>query len=469
MDGDATVILKRTVDAGAPDAADAGTKPIEIPRQLGAVRLVRQIGQGGMGVVWLGRHELLNRDVAVKFLLNLVADENDPGFESLLEGARAAAALRHEGLNGVLNADVVDRVPFLVMEYVDGPTVAQVCQRFGKTSLAVARVLLAASCEAVAELHDQDVIHRDIKPSNILLTRDARPVLTDFGLACWRSAQALGTTVDGVAGTPAYMAPEMFERTVSPRSDVYALGVMAFELLIGTVPFDGSLAEMERAHREDALPEEAVAQLPPSLAQVIERAMHKNPMFRYKTARHLLRAFDDAFGELDQIEVSRARGQLELSTLISRTQLNGGDDDSADPRAGLGGTYYDRLGTLVSSRKRNPEESDPSGEDLIERVKEDRACLRCGGSIRGEPLTGRCPNCLLLIKLTIEPGSAPASAAGSSKGWAPPESRNAAADGTGRAAGIPADSASTPPVVTSTGKETWRAALRRLWNELLGK
>jgi len=473
---DATVILKRTtldLEGTAGGLGGGGTpQPVEIPRQLGSVRLIRQIGQGGMGVVWLGRHELLNREVAVKFLLNLVADEDDPGFASLLEGARAAAALRHEGLNAVLHADVIDRVPFLVMEYVEGPTVSQVLQRFGKLSPCVVRLLLEATCASVGELHDQNVIHRDIKPSNILLSQDGKPVLTDFGLACWRSSTSLGTTVKGVAGTPAYMAPEMFEKSVSPRSDVYAIGAMTFEMLVGEVPFDGSLEEIERAHREQPLPPEAMAAMNPELAQLIERSMHKNPMFRYKSARHMLRAVEEVFSGMDEIAVGRAKGQPELASLISRT-FKGCDDGSlTESGKDLRGTYYDRLGTLVTSRKKVVAEGIEAGSanDLLQRIVDDKPCARCSASLKGELVTGRCPNCLLLVKLTLEPGDG----LGSGSGWTLPKSRpevSGAAAGAGNIAPAkdpPATPAGTPPPAPVV-IEGWKASLKRLWNELLGR
>ncbi len=482
MESDQTVILKRTTaDVKSGEAMCGPAQPVEIPRQLGSVRLLRQIGQGGMGVVWLGRHELLNREVAVKFLLNLVADEDDPGFAALLEGARAAAALRHEGLNAVLHADVVDRVPFLVMEYVEGPTVSQVLQRFGKLSPCVVRLLLEATCAAVGELHDQNVIHRDIKPSNILLSQDGKPVLTDFGLACWRSSTSLGTTVKGVAGTPAYMAPEMFEKTVSPRSDVYAIGAMAFEMLIGEVPFEGSLEAIEKAHREQALPPEALASLNSELAQLIERSMHKNPMFRYKSARHMLRAVEEVFAGMDQAHVGSSRGKPELASIISRA-FKGCDDGSlAGSAADMRGTYYDRLGTLVNSRKKPTTNPGASDDELLQRISQDTPCVRCGSNLKGEPVTGRCPNCLLLVKLTLNPEAGAASGGTWKRTQSRPEAACEPETATAPAAGVepsvhalqsrlvPTQPPAPAPLAGGPKAESWKGSIKRLWNDLLGR
>ncbi|MGH7176058.1 MAG: hypothetical protein ACREJC_01645, partial [Tepidisphaeraceae bacterium] len=113
-----------TVTVSHPSIEQAAT--LTLPTRIGPVTLVRELGRGGMGVVWLGRHELLGRDVAVKFLLGAVADQSDPGFAQFLTGARAAATVRHLGLTAIHHADLIDGVPYLVMEYIDGPTLADV-------------------------------------------------------------------------------------------------------------------------------------------------------------------------------------------------------------------------------------------------------------------------------------------------------------------------------------------------------
>src|SRR5262249_35823688 len=161
-----------------------------------------------------------SREVAVKFLLNAV-DADDPGFQAFLVGARAAAAVRHLGLTAIHHADVVEDIPYLVMEYVAGPSAAELLAAHGALPLAPALALMLQVTDAVAELHEHGIVHRDIKPSNVLIDSNGRAYVTDFGLTCLRR--------DGdsrVAGTPAYMAPEMFHGQVSPRSDVFALGVM---------------------------------------------------------------------------------------------------------------------------------------------------------------------------------------------------------------------------------------------------
>lgn len=381
-----------------------------IPKRLGAVQLIRQVGEGGMGVVWLGRHELLNRDVAVKFLLNITTGNTDPGFVAFVEGARAAAALRHQGLNAVLHADVVEGVPYLVMEYVEGPTLSRVLRSASHLTPACARVVLDQVCGAVAELHDHNVIHRDIKPANILFTTDAKPVVTDFGLACERSLAGFGSSTANIAGTPEYMAPEMFEQTISSRTDVYALGILAYELFAGAPPFRGTLDEIRSAHAATPLPVDGLAKAPDPVAQVIDRATNKNPMYRYKSARHLQRAFDEAFASVDPTIANKALGETELARLVNRL-LRGGAEHAAQDAAPITpsitphATYYDRLSSLRDIKKVTRDGESITPDDLVSRVDSDLRCARCNGPLKGLPLTGRCPECLLLVRVTMERAS----------------------------------------------------------------
>lgn len=406
-----TVTLTRDPTKTTVGPADAPTVTgtnITIPKNLGPVQLVRELGKGGMGVVWLGRHTLLNQDVAVKFLLNLVTSNDDPHFAMFLEGARAAAALRHKGLNPVLNADVVEGVPFIIMEYVEGPTLANLLHKVSPFPLAATRLVMEAACDAVAELHEHDVIHRDIKPANILLSPNGTPVLTDFGLACTRQVVLTGAKVEGVAGTPDYMAPEMFDRTVSPRSDVYALGIMFYEMLTGRTPFEGEYEQIRAAHREVEVPLDPVKAVHPALAEVVERATTKNPMFRIKTARHLLIAVQDAFGQVDPMAANLAKGEAELVGIVQRWSQGGKDRSGPlSPTPEVSGTYYDRLSTIVAKRKSGDAAPAPDANpaQLIERAPMGTKCARCGSDLSDQPATGRCPGCLLLVRYTLDPAA----------------------------------------------------------------
>lgn len=229
-------------------AADASkgfleATPREAPRigragwQLGSWRLMQPIGTGGMGEVWLaerddGRYE---QNVAVKLLRRWNPDDT-PRF---LREQRLLSRLRHAGIAQLLDAgSAPDGRPYMVMEYVEGAAIVEHCDRF-KLGLAARLKLFAQVCEAVAYAHRRAIVHRDLKPSNILVRGDGRPMLLDFGIARVIEPDASNATqTQNVSLTPRYAAPEQLaggEETT--QTDVYALGLLLYELLVGTLPW----------------------------------------------------------------------------------------------------------------------------------------------------------------------------------------------------------------------------------------
>ena len=335
--------------------------------QLGPIRLIRKIGRGAMGEVWLGRHKLLGRDVAVKFLMGKVADENDPAFAQFIAGAQAAAGVVHAGLNQIHHADVAAGVPYLVLELLDGRNLDEVLQQAHPIGLEAARAVIEAICEAVAELHHRDLVHRDLKPSNFVLTTDGRVVVTDYGLACARVATALGTDSGSVAGTPPYMAPEMFDGIVSARTDVYALGISAYQLLCGQLAFRGTLDELKQQHRTAAIDVRPLCEsaVPDGVIDVIVRATSKDALFRPKSARHLLDAFRVAF---DAAQIKCA-SRIQLAALLKKC------DSSVQPtRAKIAATndsFPQVLATIAMRRRelrRRSESPDPVTDPSHRRI-----------------------------------------------------------------------------------------------------
>ena len=415
-----------TITLTGSAAGDTPVGEVTIPRELGPVRLLREIGRGGMGVVYLGRHQMLDRDVAVKFLLNAVAGPDDPGFARFLEGARAAARLEHPGLTTIHHADVVDGIPYLVMQYIDGPALSEVLKQTGPLSLSTLFAVLDAVSEAIGELHDRGIIHRDIKPGNVLLSHDGRVVVTDFGLALARPMGQRGPSSERLGGTPAYMAPEMFAGEVSLRSDVYALGVMTFELLTGELPFTGTVEEVREKHLDEPLPLEPLQQrrLDPALIEVLQRATHKNAMFRYKTAEYLRKALRGSIAT----EKLLREGAAELHRLVPRTL-----DTEPDATTTQGAettptsTYFDRLSEIADEKRATraplgeadadkgrqddrPAAPTPSSDDSpVEPISipaqpsaeptaaptlvADVSCVKCEYNLRGLSADVRCPEC----------------------------------------------------------------------------
>ena len=250
----------------------------------GRYRLDERIAGGGMGEVWRGTDQVLGRTVAVKVLLPSLL--NEPGFAERFRGeARTMATVNHPGIVDVYDYGSDDAVgAYLVMEYVEGEALSNTLSKVGRLTPARTMDLVAQAAEALQAAHDRGVVHRDVKPANLLVRPDGRLVLTDFGIA--RSAMVGQlTAVGSVLGTASYISPEQASGGVAtPLSDVYALGVVAYQCLSGRRPFDGdnplSIAMKHVHDRPAPLPLDA----PPAVRAVVERAMAKDPAARFPTA-----------------------------------------------------------------------------------------------------------------------------------------------------------------------------------------
>ncbi|QBX55313.1 serine/threonine protein kinase [Nocardioides seonyuensis] len=246
-----------------------------------------RIATGGMGEVWRARDTVLDRPVAVKVLKTEYAD--DALFRARFETeARNAASLHHPGIASVFDfgqAAAADGSPtprpYLVMELVEGQPLSELLRPGSPLDAAVARDLLAQAAEALGAAHRQGIVHRDVKPANLLVTPDRRVKVTDFGIA--RAAEGMSLTETGqVLGTPAYISPEQAEGSpASAASDVYSLGVVAFEGLAGRKPFvaDTPVATAI-AHLRSPVPP-LPDSVPDDLAAVVRRALSKDPAERY--------------------------------------------------------------------------------------------------------------------------------------------------------------------------------------------
>jgi serine/threonine-protein kinase len=250
-------------------------------------RLDSRLATGGMGEVWRATDTSLGRPVAVKVLKSEYAD--DPQFRSRFETeARHAASLVHPGVASVYDfgeaapadGSGVPR-PFLVMELVDGQPLSALLRGGRPLDPDVVRDLMAQTADALGAAHRAGIVHRDVKPANLLVTPDRRIKITDFGIA--RASDGLGLTGTGqVMGTPQYLSPEQARGgTATPASDVYSLGVVAFECLAGHRPFEAdSPVATALAHLNDPVPD-LPASVPADLAAVVRRAMDKDPAQRY--------------------------------------------------------------------------------------------------------------------------------------------------------------------------------------------
>jgi serine/threonine protein kinase len=355
--------------------------PEWIGKTIGKVRIEREIARGGMAEVYLGTHLTLDRPVAVKVMQQFV--EADPEFQSRFEReAKVVAGLRHPNIVQIYDYDTIEGHPYIVMEYLVGPSLAVFLRELHKRNerlepMQVARLLLALAT-ALDYAHEQGVIHRDIKPGNIILhnksknvslqqplTARTEPVITDFGLV--RIAQAATQTASGVvSGTPAYMSPEQAQgQKVDHRTDIYSLGVVLYEMLAGRVPFDGDTSwTLIFKHINERPP--TIEGLHPAVQKVIEKALAKKPEDRYQSCRELAAAYMDAIGLVAEAET------LRISLPPSSHQTRPGMRTRAEGMApwlsaipfALGGLAILALGILAAPRLFGP--STPTGHSPAE-------------------------------------------------------------------------------------------------------
>jgi serine/threonine-protein kinase len=237
-----------------------------------------------MGEVWRGHDEADNRPIAIKILLYSTA--SDPGFVARFRAeARSMANIDHPSVVRVFDFGSDPSVgTFLVMQYVEGEALARTLSRVKRLTAGRTMALVAQAAEALEAVHRAGVIHRDVKPGNLLVRRDGSLVLSDFGIA--RSIDATQLTAPGaVVGTAAYIAPEVATgQPATAQSDVYSLGVVAYQCMAGRRPFDGG-SPAQVAHRQvheapPALPRD----VPASAQAIVYRAMSKHPGERYASA-----------------------------------------------------------------------------------------------------------------------------------------------------------------------------------------
>jgi serine/threonine-protein kinase len=249
-------------------------------------RLDERIGGGAMGEVWRGTDLALDRTVAVKLVRpELLAEASFR--DRFLAEARTMARIRHPGVVAVHDYYGDPDLAFLVMEHVAGESLARRLHRSGPLPPEYAMTLLAQAGEALQAAHDTGVVHRDVKPGNLLVTPQDTVVLTDFGIA--RSVASAPLTATGaLIGTVAYLAPEqVLGKPATPRSDVYALGVVGYECLTGHRPFDGDNPFEVAMKRVQLPPPELPGELPAQVRAVVDRALAADPEQRWASAAEL--------------------------------------------------------------------------------------------------------------------------------------------------------------------------------------
>jgi len=318
--------------AGSPDLMS--TIPDGSAATLGDFQLLRSLGEGTTGRVYLAEQLSLHRKVALKVLRSDLS--TDPvSLKRFQAEAEAIARLPHANIVQIYAVGAIDGLSFMALEYVDGKDLRAYLPQQGRLRLATALAILRQIAAALQRAHEGGVIHRDIKPANVLVTRRGEAKVTDFGLSrCLASnPQATALTQAGeLLGTPLYMSPEQVRgQTLDPRTDLYSLGATAYHLLSGQPPFTGQNAfdvAIQHVEGQTVPLHQLRADLPAALCAVIHRMMAKNPDERYQTGqdvvKELRRATEPrastshrARSPLTQVQPTRAHRQRRAALVLA--------------------------------------------------------------------------------------------------------------------------------------------------------
>jgi serine/threonine protein kinase len=277
--------------------------------KVGVYRVVRQIGEGGMGAVWLAEHVMLGRPVAIK-VLHRDASARPELVERFFNEAKAATAISDPGIIQIFDfGHHTDGNAYIVMELLEGEPLDQRLRRMGKLPLASALRILRQVASSLGAAHRRGIVHRDLKPDNIFLVRDPevaggeRTKVLDFGIAKLSTGQGVKTQTSAVMGTPVFMSPEQCRGAgqVDQRSDVYSLGCVLYTLLTGQPPFDGEgPGDIIAMHLREAAPKPSslVPGLPPEIDALVLRCLAKDRDQRYESGTELASALEGLIAKL---------------------------------------------------------------------------------------------------------------------------------------------------------------------------
>ena len=279
------------------------------PEKIGRYEIKAELGRGGMATVYHGYDPRFEREVAVKVLPSELL-HSDPQFKLRFEReAKIIAQLEHPSIVPVYDVGDEGGQPYFVMRYMNGQSLSEKIKSKTLTIEESAKIL-GQIAPGLDEAHSKGIVHRDLKPSNILFDAKGTPYISDFGIAKLSQAQASNVTGSGIIGTPAYMAPEQASgETVDGRSDIYAFGIILFEMLTGRQPYEADTPMgVAIKHITDPVPQILIANpiLPPEVDEIIKTAMAKNKDDRFATA-------------VDMVNALRAVGAGEKPQFVTRT------------------------------------------------------------------------------------------------------------------------------------------------------
>jgi len=366
-----------------------------IGKKIADYRMDRLLGKGGMGLVFLATHEVLDRQYALKLLLPNIAMDDD-FMERFFREAKTAAALQHPNIVSINNAGKRGKWSFLVMDYVDGQTLKKALAN-AELGFLEPRAAAAAGIHALRGLgyaHQQGFVHRDIKPDNLMVDRDGVVKITDFGLA--KGVAADGPTVTGqILGTPSFMSPEQWRgEEIDTRADLYAMGATLYYILTGGAPFTASNPmavgrKVENFEQHYIPVHKANPGVDPGLSAIVRKLMDPDLDKRYQTA-------EDALVDLEEWFARNGRGEDCNTTLTSMIMLrDGGEDEDPDMVKGI------RTPTAPLPFETAARRSQSMAQAKIASAKAETVVTSGGSGRRKRPLwvVGLVTLCLLVVGL----------------------------------------------------------------------
>jgi hypothetical protein len=341
-----------------------------VGEQLGSYKILREIGRGGMGSVWLGEHVELGHRVAIKVLLPQSVREGD-SVQRFFNEAKAAARVRSPGIVQIVDfGRSADGAPFIAMELLVGETLRSRLRAQGQLTIDDAATITRQVATTLAAAHEAGIVHRDLKPDNIMMVPDPevssgeRPKILDFGIAKLAeglSGSSVQTRTGSLLGTPHYMSPEQCRGhgEVDGRTDVYALGCILFELVCGRPPFvSEGLGEIVGMHQFVAAPSPASirADVPPWMEAVILRALAKDPATRFASMEEMADALEA--GGAPAARTARGSGDYTpdsagADTTIALAETVSSTDRGTQPDTGAQGS---EVGALAADAQRRATE-----------------------------------------------------------------------------------------------------------------
>jgi tetratricopeptide (TPR) repeat protein len=274
-----------------PIRSGGQTATHSLPTSIGSERryeIIKEIGRGGMGVVYLAKDARLDREVALKVLPTSIKS-NDRVIQTFIREAKSAAALNHPNIITVFDTGVQDGDYYISMEVIDGKTIKKILKKKGKFAYPVVIELLKQLLAALDYAHSKNVVHRDLTTSNIMWTKQKLIKIMDFGLA--KVIHNLQSEQSIIGGTPSFMSPEQtLGKPADHRTDIYSLGICIFEMCLGTLPFSKGDLGYHHLHTQPPIPKEIDPTIPDSINDVILKCMQKKPEDRFQSVAEIVQA-----------------------------------------------------------------------------------------------------------------------------------------------------------------------------------